>query len=318
MKTKEFFKSLLFFFETTFLTKHMSNILDGQALTLIDIGAAGDIELRWKRVNGLLNYIGFEPDDRSYAELRNKLNKCRKYEVHKTALWSSKREINFHLCRGWQQSSHFQPNYDLVNKFPQKERFDVEKVGKFPAEPIDNLVQTKVDFIKIDTQGGELEILKGGKKTLDNVFGLELELGFAPIYTAQPLFKEIGDFLEKHDFIFVDFVSLRRWERHDINSSFGQLVFGDGLFMKSPEYISLTYMHDNAVINRYVAICCLYNRFDLVDTLANLTKTVGGNDTLWKSVNKLKRRANRFRKFHKVANIGAKVCGSEFSMNGIL
>ena len=69
MKTKEFFKSLLFFFETTFLTKHISNILDGQALTLIDIGAAGDIELRWKRVNGLLNYIGFEPDDRSYAEI---------------------------------------------------------------------------------------------------------------------------------------------------------------------------------------------------------------------------------------------------------
>ena len=161
------------------------------------------------------------------------------------------------MCRGWQQSSHFQPNYDLINKFPQKERFDVEKVGKFPADAIDNLVQTKVDFIKIDTQGGELEILKGGRKTLDNVFGLELELGFAPIYTAQPLFKEIEDFLEKHDFIFVDFVSLRRWERNDINSSFGQLVFGDGLFMKSPEYISLTYMHDNAVINRYVAICCL-------------------------------------------------------------
>ena len=89
--------------------------MDVQSLTLIDIGPAGDIELRWKRVNELLNYIGFEPDDRSYAKLRDKLQKCRKYEVNKTALWSSNREINFHLCQGWQQTSHFKPKFDLVN-----------------------------------------------------------------------------------------------------------------------------------------------------------------------------------------------------------
>lgn len=318
MGIKNFLRSLFFYFEKKSLTDHISTILNGQALALLDIGAAGDIETRWKRIDSLIEYIGFEPDERSYDVLKKSLQNCRKHEIHKTALWSSEGQIDFHFCKGWQQSSHFPPNYDLVDNFPQKDRFTVEQPDTLAALMVDNVVRANIDFVKIDTQGGELEILKGGTKTLANAFGLELELAIATIYSGQPMFQDLSDFLEKHGFIFVDFVSLRRWERHDINSSFGQLVFGDGLFIKIPEQLTLTYKNNYEAMRRYVAICCLYNRFDLIDVLLELAPKDFADDKLLSAVNSLKNRSDRFRALHKIANTTSKIFGSEFSMHGVL
>jgi len=47
-------------------------------ITLIDIGAAGEIEPRWKSMSRHLNYIGFEPDERSRKLMKNNTN-CYKY-----------------------------------------------------------------------------------------------------------------------------------------------------------------------------------------------------------------------------------------------
>ena len=132
------------------------------------------------------------------------------------------------------------------------------------------------------------------------------------------MFQDLSDFLEKHGFIFVDFVSLRRWERHDINSSFGQLVFGDGLFIKIPEQLTLTYKNNYEAMRRYVAICCLYNRFDLIDVLLELVPKDFADDKLLSAVNSLKSRSDRFRALHKIANTTSKIFGSEFSMHGVL
>jgi len=43
-------------------------------INLVDVGAAGDVEERWKYLSNNLNYIGFEPDDRSRLLLKNDNN----------------------------------------------------------------------------------------------------------------------------------------------------------------------------------------------------------------------------------------------------
>ena len=49
---------------------------------------------------------------------------------------------------------------------------------------IDNKQMPQFDFAKIDIQGGELAVLKGGKNYIQaNVVGLEIEVEFAEIYT---------------------------------------------------------------------------------------------------------------------------------------
>ena len=69
---------------------------------------------------------------------------------------------------------------------------------------------------------------------------------------------------------FTDFVSLRRWERQNINSSLGQLVFGDGLFLRSPEYMYQNHADNPMRVRRYLSICALYNRFELMEALLKI------------------------------------------------
>jgi hypothetical protein len=51
------------------------------------------------------------------------------------------------------------------------------------------------EIVKIDVQGGELEILRGFGQLLDNVWCCELEVSFLRGYRNQPLFDEIYEFM---------------------------------------------------------------------------------------------------------------------------
>ena len=53
----------IFFLE--FYKNTLKSLPNNGEITLIDIGAAGDIEPRWKPFEEFLNYIGLEPDERS-------------------------------------------------------------------------------------------------------------------------------------------------------------------------------------------------------------------------------------------------------------
>ena len=98
----------------------------------------------------------------------------------------------------------------------------------------------EVDFIKIDTQGYELSILEGAKRTLENVIGLEIEVEFLPIYKDQPLFHEVNQFITSRGFELFD---LKRyyWRRNNTNNygadKKGQIIFGDALYFRTPECI---------------------------------------------------------------------------------
>lgn len=127
---------------------------------------------------------------------------------------------------------------------------------------LDDIAIPDADFLKIDTQGSELSILKGASNTLQSVLGLEIEVEFLPLYKDQPLFGEICTFLSNHEFEFIDFINLCRWQRTKHNGV-GQCVFGDALFFKSPETL-ITKNLPNHKLASYLGCLLLYHRFDLI------------------------------------------------------
>ncbi len=68
----------------------------------------------------------------------------------------------------------------------------------------------KPDFIKIDTQGYELEILKGAKNTLQHVQFVLLEVSMIDIYKNCPLVAEVMAFMQAKGFVLYDICSLMR------------------------------------------------------------------------------------------------------------
>jgi hypothetical protein len=59
----------------------------------------------------------------------------------------------------------------------------------------------EIDYLKIDTQGTELEILQGGIRSLCAVRALEVEVEFNPIYRGQPVFADVDSFLRREGFV---------------------------------------------------------------------------------------------------------------------
>lgn len=67
-------------------------------------------------------------------------------------------------------------------------------------------------FIKLDTQGSELDILKGASKTLENVHFILLEISVLNYNKNAPVFSDVVLFMEQIGFILWDIVAVHRKE----------------------------------------------------------------------------------------------------------
>ena len=239
----------------------VDNLLNQDSIVLMDVGAAGGIEPRWKKFAGKVSYVGFEPDGRAQEFVPNV--RFAEYEMIPSALGESRSVRRLNITKDVEKSSLFVPNWEILERFPNVDRFSVTKELKLQINAADKIVKSKVDFIKLDIQGSELGVLKGAKGILKEVLGVETEVEFLELYSGQPLFGQVNEYLRRLDFEFIDFVNLRRWERNSF-SGLGQLTFGDALFLKSPETVINGDIRE-ANLRKYLAILYIYNRFDLIE-----------------------------------------------------
>lgn len=208
-------------------------------ISIVDVGASGDIDPRWKSLTSDFRAILFEPDPRAYEDLVK--SSQRNYVILNTALSDQKGEIDFFLCHKQEVSSVHEPNVDILKHFPDFDRFRVQKTERSSVDTLDNQLAEhnigEVDFIKVDAQGHTLPILTGSLKTLDTVIGLELEVEFAKLYKEQSLFHEVDCFVQEKGFSLMD-IKRYFWKRDQTGpyrGRKGQVIFGDVLYFKAPE-----------------------------------------------------------------------------------
>jgi FkbM family methyltransferase len=261
----------------------MSNkgILRDKTIYVIDVGASGGLHSRWPKIAGSnFKAMLFEPDPREYDRLKQSVGD--NYIVLNSALSNSPQELKFNLCRKQQASSIFMPNFELLNKYPDAQRYDIVNTITMKTDTMDNQLHKaglmEVDFIKIDTQGYDLSILEGAVKTLENVSGLEIEVEFLPIYKDQPLFREVDQFITSRGFELID---LKRyyWRRNNTQrygaDKKGQIIFGDALYFRNPENICSNKNVNEDKILRATTVYLAYEYFDLAEVLLNLSSEMG-------------------------------------------
>jgi FkbM family methyltransferase len=92
------------------------------------------------------------------------------------------------------------------------------------------------DFLSLDTQGSEPEILLGGRNTISrHVLGISTEVEFAPMYAGQKLFSTIFDFCLEAGFHFAGFSYLQDVLPYHVPVGLrakGFVSFGDCLFLR--------------------------------------------------------------------------------------
>ena len=122
--------------------------------------------------------------------------------------------------------------------FVHRDLFRVEQELSLQTGTLDAELQrlgAVSDFIKIDVQGYELEVLKGGEQAVSNSIGCELEVSFIEIYKSQPLFAEVDQWMRARGFFLADLE--RIWWRRaaappEIHQR-GALAYGNAIYLKS-------------------------------------------------------------------------------------
>lgn len=138
-------------------------------------------------------HFAFEPIPYLYNDLVRKFD--RMATIYPYALADEKGKTTFNLVKNAPAYSGLkQRHYDIQN--PEIEVINVEE------ETLDDLLgDTRIDFIKIDVEGGEFGVLKGGKNLLKNnlpTILFECGKGASDYYGTQPadifnyLTEEIG------------------------------------------------------------------------------------------------------------------------------
>jgi FkbM family methyltransferase len=250
-----------------------NDILANNPLWIVDVGARGGVHSRWSKFTSSYKEILFEPDPDEYDIL--KLKSRENSVVINSALSESPGTVELHLCRNPGNSSIYNPNLTVLNKFSDAKRYDVmEKIG-IKVDTLNSQLQKndiyEVDFMKIDTQGYELSVLKGSGDYLDKIICLELEVEFVQVYEKQPLFGEVDSFVKGYGFELFDIrrYFAKRKDSKNSGSQKGQLFFGDALYFKSPEQVLLMDKISQEKIVRALCIYLVYGYLDLAQTLFN-------------------------------------------------
>lgn len=262
------------------------HLLKDQPLVLIDVGAAGGIQEKWKCLEPFLHVISFEPDKRSPVSLSLKSGEYTEKHSATTflsvGLHNKKSRIPLYLTRVKTDSSILEPNFSFLKRFPHSDRFEVIGREMMDVDTLDNQLDEHkiidVDFIKVDTQGSELFVLEGSKHALRLAFGVEIEVEFSPIYLNQPLFADVDILMRSYGFQLFD-IAPGFWKRKigkNLGGERGQIMFANILyFMDAEMFVHSTYRFDDNTLRRSkilraITICLLHGYADYAREIADI------------------------------------------------
>lgn len=226
---------------------------DRVAITALDIGARGEIKSDLDALATCVDMVGFEPDVEACHALNTRyLNhgKWKSVRFIPEALGRVHADETLHITHAGGTSSIYQPLPNAGRIYSRSDYYSVKERVPLRVSPLDDVLVAHdvpgADHIKLDVEGYELEVLAGAKDTLQKTSALRIEVSFTPMREGQPLYYELGAFLDEAGFAPFEFMELHHWRnstkvkyptrsKGTIAFSKGQMIHGDLLFYRKPE-----------------------------------------------------------------------------------
>jgi len=170
---------------------------------VIDVGAnrgqyAG--VLRDFGYNGRI--VSFEPVLEAFLQLELGAADDSKWDVHKAAVGSAAGKLEINVATSSSVSSFLTPTDEYLAahygaKVRRRELVEVVSI----ADVFDSIVgDAKSIYLKTDTQGFDLEVLRGAEPVLDQIVGLQIEISVQPIYNGMPTYLEALGAISEYGF----------------------------------------------------------------------------------------------------------------------
>ncbi len=183
---------------------------------IVDVGAAnGVISLKLAEAFPTATIYSFEPIRRTFETLQQGVKMQPRIITVNKALGDCQAEKTMHIAHRITSSSLFPIESQIGNPY-FSEQLKYESDEKIVVSRLDDELSggDQVHILKIDVQGYELEVLKGGRQTLSRTFLIVLEMQNHQFYTGAPGYFILDEYLRKSGFELYDIVpSIREEEK---------------------------------------------------------------------------------------------------------
>lgn len=175
---------------------------------ILDIGAA---QGKWARLAASIwpeaYIVGFEPNRANVSYLERTKRDLPQFEYLQGFLGAKRQTDIQYEYKGNQTSL-----YDTTPGTGAKETSEMFVLDQL----IEQQCLPAPQFIKLDVQGYELEVLRGGTKAMATCEALLLEVSFYSAHPQMPAVDEVIEFMKSHQFSWYDVMGVLRRPGDDV------------------------------------------------------------------------------------------------------
>ena len=271
----------------------LKNLINNETpLVICDIGASSVdptpfIDELIKNVDCFL--YGFEPNEEEFI----KLNSTDKKKYFNYAVGNGQIET-LNICSAPGMTSILEPDFEYLELFHGfSDWAKVTKKVKVQTKKLDDVnFDKKIDFLKIDVQGYEHEVIKNGNKTIKDCLVVQIETSPIPLYKNEKSFAHVCLQLENLGFQLHSFnqINTRCFKpvilQNNIYSGLNHLFQLDCVFVKKLnlfDKFDLEQLKKTGLILFYS-----FGSYDLVDYVVSKISKLEKNEVIFEFRNLMK------------------------------
>ncbi len=248
----------------------LSELLAPQRLTeVVDVGANpidGEPPYLPMLSEGLCHVTGFEPQADALRDLERRKGPNERYLPY--VIGDGAAGI-LKICAAPGMTSLFEPDARVLALFAGFQDFG-KVAARLPVQTrrLDDVAEIgHLDFLKIDVQGAELDVFRGGAAKLAGAVAVQTEVSFITLYEKQPAFGEVDMELRRQGFIPHCIPAVKLWPiapcvvNGDPRQALNQLLEADIVYVR--DFFRPEQMDDEQLKHLALIAHHCYKSFDL-------------------------------------------------------
>jgi FkbM family methyltransferase len=267
-------------------------------LTLVDIGARWGAHQRWLPLGNAAEILCFEADHEECERLEATRPPNVRYVPVGLSDIAGERDLFVTLEPAC--SSNFEPIPALHEHYPGLAIIRPMRKTTLSCQRLDDVLMEqsieRVAAMKLDTQGSELSIMRGGERFFAQCSLIDIEVEFNPIYRRQALFCDVDRFLRDRGFVLWRFENLVHYPTETLQSALSTFaIAGDPgqttvaqiangqVFWAQAQYVRAEYPRTGAErmnLKEAIVPAILSGLYGWWDLALELVRKTGDNDLL--------------------------------------